>query len=533
MRRLGRRRGELGRRLTIAQTVIACDLGTGSAKAALYRPDGACVAESVVAYPTAYPAPSWHEQRPADWWRSVEQSIRNLVSQPGVESADVAAIGVSGHSLGCVPMAADGSVLQETVPIWSDGRAEREASEFFERIPSDEWYFTTGNGFPAPLYTLFKIMWLRRNRPEVFARTAQIVGTKDYVNFVLTGRIATDHSYASGSGAYDLAAGAYCERILAAAGLDRSLLPEPVRSTEIIGEVTREVAAQLGLPAGVKVVAGGVDNSCMALGARTFREGDIFSSMGSSSWLTVSSAVPLLDARVRSYAFAHVVPGMFISATSIFSSGTTIDWVRDTLFGDVVEEANRSGAEVHALLDGLAAQSPRGANGLLFVPTLGGGTSLEGGPSVRGALIGLDLLHARADILRAAFEGVALALRAALDELRRMTAVGGEIIMVGGGARSAFRRQIIADVFDMTVLKSGIDQQAAALGAAALAFVGTGLWKDFEPVLALHAAEHRVSPTPQAKDLYGVALKAFKAAAASQSELAGLLAVLREASAAP
>ena len=484
----------------------------------------------MVAYPTYYPAPSWHEQKPADWSRSVEESIRNLLSRPEVESKEVAAIGISGHSLGCVPMTVDGIVLEEKVPIWSDSRADREASEFFTLIPSDEWYLTTGNGFPAPLYTLFKILWLRRVRPEIFARADVILGTKDYVNFVLTGRIATDHSYASGSGVYDLRAGHYSDDILAAAGLDRSLFPEPVKSTEVIGEVRPEIAARLGLPAGVKVVAGGVDNSCMALGARTFREGDVFSSMGSSSWLTVSSALPLLDARVRPYAFAHVVPGMFISATSIFSSGTTIDWVRDTLFADVVEEAKRSGREIHALLDELAGQSPHGANGLLFIPTLGGGTSLEGGSAVRGALIGLDLLHGRSDILRAAFEGIALALRVALDELRRMTAVGEDIIMVGGGARSAFRRQIFADVFEMTVLKTGIDQQAAALGAAALAFVGTGLWEDFERLLGLHAVEHRASPSPQTKAVYGVALQAFKATAASQAELAGPLGALRAGS---
>ena len=357
-----------------------------------------------------------------------------------------------------------------------------------------------------------------------------ILGTKDYVNFVLTGRIATDHSYASGSGVYDLRAGHYSDAILAAAGLERSLFPEPVKSTEVIGEVRPEIAARLGLPAEVKVVAGGVDNSCMALGARTFREGDIFSSMGSSSWLTVSSAVPLLDARVRSYAFAHVVPGMFISATSIFSSGTTIDWVRDTLFADILEEAKRSGREIHALLDELAGQSPHGANGLLFIPTLGGGTLLEGGSAVRGALIGLDLLHGRADIMRAAFEGIALGLRVALDELRRMTAVGEDIVMVGGGARSAFRRQIFADVFEMTVLKTGIDQQAAALGAAALAFVGTGLWEDFGRILDLHAVEHRARPSPQTKPVYRVALQAFKAAAVSQAVLAAPLAALRAAS---
>ena len=371
-------------------------------------------------------------------------------------------------------MRRDGTVLQETVPIWSDGRAEREASEFFTLIPSDEWYLTTGNGFPAPLYTLFKILWLKRHRPEVFAGADVIIGTKDYVNFVLTGRIATDPSYASGSGAYDLRSRRLF-RSYSRGGRSRTLVvSEDCELDRSDWRSAAEIAVRLGLPPGVKVVAGGVDNSCMALGARTFREGDIYSSMGSSSWLTIASAAPVLDLRVRPFVFAHVVPKMFISATSIFSSGTTIDWVRDTLFADVKESAERNGREVHSLLEEIATQSPRGANGLLFVPTLGGGTSLEGGPAVRGALVGLDLLHRRADIMRAAYEGVALGLRVALDELRQMTRVGDQIIMVGGGARSAFWRQVFADVFEISVLKTGIDQQAASLGAAALAFVEPG-----------------------------------------------------------
>ena len=253
--------------------------------------------------------------------------------------------------------------------------------------------------------------------------------------------------------------------------------------------------------------------------------------MGSSSWLTIASAAPILDLRVRPYVFAHVAPKMFISATSIFSSGTTIDWVRDALFADVKKSAERSGREVHSLLEEIASQSPRGANGLLLVPTLGGGTSLEGGPAVRGALVGLDLLHRRADIMRAAYEGVALGLRVALDELRQMTRVGDQIIMVGGGARSAFWRQVFADVFEISVLKTGIDQQAASLGAAALAFVGTGLWKDFGRIVDLHLVEHRATPALEAKAVYDAALNSYKLAAQQQMLMVDGLSRLREESA--
>ncbi|WP_313193393.1 FGGY-family carbohydrate kinase [Shinella zoogloeoides] len=513
----------------MTDTVAAFDLGTGGVKAAIFRPDGACLAEEVVSYRTFYPSSSFHEQRPADWWDAVCASLKTLAANPAVDAGAIRAIAISGHSLGCLPLDADGNLLQEFVPIWSDGRAVAEAEDFFTRVDPALWYRTTGNGFPAPLYTVFKAMWLRRNAPDVFARTKTIIGTKDYINLRLTGRIATDPSYASGTGVYDLRAGRYAPDLIAAAGLDPSLFAPIVASTDIIGEVLPEIAKALGLPQGVKVVAGGVDNSCMALGGRTFLDGDAYASMGSSSWITVSSAEPLLDDRVRPFVFAHVAPGMFISATSIFSSGTSVNWVADTLLPDVRREAEAAGRNVHDDLLQLAGQSPAGARGLLFVPTLGGGTSFEGGPAVRGGFLGLDLQHGRADIFRAALEGVALGLRVALDELRRMTALGPEMIIVGGGARNALWRQIFADIFDCAIVKTRIDQQAAALGAAALAFVGMGLWRDFSPIRDLHATESRSEPSPETRKVYGAALAAYRRAAVQQQELSGALAALREA----
>jgi xylulokinase len=511
-------------------TVAAFDLGTGGVKAAIFRSDGALVAENVVSYRTFYPSASRHEQRPQDWWEAIIAGMKALLSEPSVDARSIAAIAISGHSLGCIPLSETGELLQEFVPIWSDGRAEVEAEAFFARTDRSAWYRKTGNGFPAPLYTVFKAMWLREHLPEVFARTKTIIGTKDYINHRLTGRVLTDHSYASGSGIYDLKAGRYDEGLLAAAGLDAPLFPEIVASTAIVGDILPEVAAELGLPAGVKVIAGGVDNSCMALGARTFEEGDAYSSMGSSSWIAVASSEPLLDDVVKPFVFAHVVPGMFASATSIFASGTSINWVRDQLMGDLVTAANADGRDAHEALFDLARSSPQGAHGLVFVPTLAGGTTFEGGPAVRGGFVGLDLQHDRADLMRASLEGVAFGLRAALDELRRMTPVSDEMIAVGGGARSPFWRQIFADVFGCTIVKTGIDQQAAALGAAALALVGIGAWKDFSPIRALHVVEQRTQPARETSVVYDAAMAAYREAAAQQRQLSGPLARLRELS---
>lgn len=511
----------------MATHVIACDLGTGGNKAALFSPDGVCVAETVVEYPTYYPHPGFHEQKPADWWRAVVESVRALLDRSAIDANEIGAIVLSGQSLGCLPLDADGRPLTETTPIWSDSRSVADVEDFSTRFPEPSWYMRTGNGFPTPLYPLFKAMWLRRNMPDVFDQAHAIVGSKDYINLRLTGRLATDPSYASGSGAYDLVGGHYSEELVDAAGIDLALFPKIVPSTEILGQLTEQAAEELGLPRSVKVVAGGVDNSCMALGSRGLDEGSLFGSLGSSSWLTVISEKPLLNERVRSYVFAHLIPGMFVSATSIFSSGSSFDWVRETLIGDAIRAVGRGEASPSAAIE-LATSAPPGAHGLLFVPTLAGGTSFEGGPAVRGAMLGLDLRHTPADIMRATLEGISLALRAALDELRGMADLREEMLIVGGGAKSKQWRQIVADVYGTTIVKTPVDRQAATLGAAALAFVGLGEWSDFSPIRAVHEPGERILPDPERKAFYERLLPLYKRAAAQQTELAPLMASFRK-----
>ena len=234
----------------MADTIVAFDLGTGGVKAAIFGTDGACLAEAVVPYQTFYPALARHEQRPADWWVAIAASLKALLAAPRVDAEAIRAIAISGHSLGCIPISADGELLQEFVPIWSDGRATGEAEAFFTRTDRETWYRKTGNGFPAPLYTVFKAMWLRVHEPDVFARTRTIIGTKDYINLRLTGNVATDPSYASGTGVYDLEAGAYDAALLEAAGLPVARVEGAESNVKItrpedLARVTAHLAATL------------------------------------------------------------------------------------------------------------------------------------------------------------------------------------------------------------------------------------------------------------------------------------------------
>jgi len=507
----------------MSRKIIAYDLGTGGNKASLYDADGECLGSVFVPYETHYPRPGWHEQRPLDWWDAVVASTRRLLDVAACDGRDIGSLAISGHSLGVVPIDRCGNLLRATMPIWSDTRAHEQVERFFESVDEEEWYLTTGNGFPPPCYAAFKVMWYRDNEPDMFRQIHKVIGTKDFINYRLTGQIKTDYSYASGSGVYDLRAWAYSPKLMGASGIPDEIWPDIVDSTYVLGELTGEAADCLGLPKTVQVVCGGVDNACMAAGARCISEGRAYTSLGSSAWIAVSSGIPILDAGSRPYVFTHVVPGMFTSALSIFSAGTSHRWVRDNVCSNLVAAAEAEGRDPYAMMDELAAQSPVGTNGLIFNPSLAGGTCLDPSFSIRGAYLGIDLSHSQADLIRAALEGISLNLRLVLDELSRFCELSDEMVLVGGGSKSKLWRQIFADTFNRRILRTNVGQEAAALGAAAVAAVGSGIWRDFSRIDEIHRIEAVGEPIAENVPKYEALLPVFDYARTAQSKIGDML----------
>ena len=504
--------------------IIAYDLGTGGVKASLYSTDGSCRASAFEAYQTIYPNAGWHEQRPGDWWKAVVSATRTLIDAKTETAADIDCLAISGQSLAVIPLDLDGTLLRPSIPIWSDMRASRQTAEFFQKVDRDRWYMTTGNGFPAECYSVFKIMWYRDNEPELFSRTATVLGSKDYINYRLTGGFFTDYSYASGTGIYDLMRWRYSEEFIQASSLPRSLFPPIVPSTQIIGTLTAKAAEHLGLTSRVKVACGGVDNSCMALGAGNTGEGKIYTSLGSSSWIAVSSSKPVLDPHVKPYVFTHVIPGLFTSAVAIFAAGSSFRWIRDTVMGgEQFPGENGLPRDAYEVMNELAAASPIGSHKLLFNPSLAGGSSLEPSPHIRGAFAGIDLRHTRGDIIRAGMEGIAMNLGAVLQVLRRFVPPQPQMLMVGGGSRSPVWRQIFADIYCMECVKTNVDQEAGSLGAAAVAAVGAGLWKSFDTVDRVHKVQDVSKPIPGNVEKYRRLMPAFEMVRRYQAELGELL----------
>jgi len=501
--------------------IIAYDLGTGGIKTSLFDESGVSIASRFMQCETYYPAPDFREQRPDDWWDILVATTKELLRSVSVDKRDIIAAACSGHSLGVVPIDRSGKLMLDMVPIWSDARAMEEAEK---ALPSEQsyndWYLMTGNGFPAGLYAAFKILWYKNRMPDVYKNAAVFIGTKDYLNYRLTGVLCTDHSYASGSGVYDLKKCAYDENTIEKFHLRKDDFPKPYESCEIIGTILPDIADQMGLPNDCKIAAGGVDNACMAAGSGCVLEGMGYTNLGTSSWIAVAGSTPVLDVRTKPYVFGHIKKGMYVSAQSIFSAGNTYRWVRDQLCRDLVAAEKSGGEESYAAMDRLAAESPVGANGLIMTPTLAGGNALDKSINARGTISGLDLKHTRADIIRASLEGICLGLKNALNELAAKAPLAEDMLIVGGGAKSKFWRTLFADIYEKNITSSQVGENAGSIGAMACAAVGAGIWPDYTPLLALNKPVDTIRPNADNVSIYRKTFQVYKRIAEFQSDIA-------------
>ncbi|MEI7616430.1 MAG: FGGY-family carbohydrate kinase, partial [Actinomycetota bacterium] len=295
-------------------------------------------------------------------------------------------------------------------------------------------------------------------------------------------------------------------------------LPDILSSTEIIGNILPETAKILGLKENVKVVCGGVDNSCMALGTGCVKDGMAYTSIGSSAWIAVSSHEPVLDFKYKPYVFAHCIPDMFVSSTSIFSAGTSFSWVKDTICKNLINEK-----EPYKIMDEMASKSEVGSKKLIFNPSLAGGSSIEKSPNIKGGFIGLNLGHTQNDLIRASMEGICLNLKMALEIMEQYVFISEDMLIAGGGSKSSFWRRLFADIYNKNILETSIGQNAAALGAAALGAVGMMIWPDFNKVNEVLTIKSITKPERENEKKYKIILGLFKKVAELQSDIGNII----------
>lgn len=499
--------------------ILAHDLGTSGNKATLFSEEGSLVASVTQHYPVYYSNGSWAEQDPNDWWSAVVESTRQLVVH--VNSADIAVISFSGQMMGCVCVDRDGNPLRRAI-IWADMRATAQKERISRRISESEFYHLTGHR-NSPSYGGQKLMWIKEHQPDIYAKTYKMLNAKDYIILQLTGTFVTEYTDASSTCLMDLEKLEWSDRLLEAMELDREKMPRLRRSTDIAGEVTETAAALTGLAVGTKVVCGGGDGVCAAVGTGCTREGIAHSSMGTSSWISITSKKPIFDDQQRTFTWAHIVPGYVLPTGTMQTGGGAYAWYVEHFCHKEEQIAKERGVSVYQVVEELMGKSQVGSNGLLFLPYLIGERSPRWNPDARACFIGIGMEHEQKDFLRAVQEGVAMNLNEILRIFREAGQEISEIIVVGGGIKSGVWQQILADIYQTKIRIPLLLDEAASMGAAITGGVGVGLFADFSVVDRFVSIAHDIHPAPQNTEKYRALQVVFNQAYQSLQNVYGQL----------
>ncbi len=499
--------------------ILAHDIGTSATKATLFSLDGALVASTSHPYATRFGQGGEAEQNPLDWWEAVCVTTKSLMQNRDAES--VVALALSGMMMGCLCVDRQGTPLRPHL-LYCDQRAVDQADRLGRRAGDDAIYTISGNRANA-VNSAAKFMWIKDNEPDIYKSTYKFLNAKDFVNFKLTGRFATDPTDASGTNLYDLKTGQWSPELIAAAELDERLLPEIVPSTSVLGELTTTAAADLGLRPGTPVVEGAADGICAGIGAGSIAQGKTYICLGSSAWVGITTDEPVYDREQRSITFAHAIPGLYHPMGTMLAGGSLYSWLRSVFHPDDPKYP-------YAHMDELAQTSKPGANGLLFLPHLMGERSPHWNSLARGAWIGLDITHTQGDLFRAVLESVALNLEVTVSIFKQMVAPIDELTIIGGGSKGKFWRQIMADIIGTRVVNSSNPEEATAIGAAVIAGVGAGVYNDFSVVEKFFSASAGVEPDPRHSRIHAAQKKLYIQAYKSLEPLLPDLAALREQS---
>jgi xylulokinase len=471
--------------------VLSLDLGTTSLKALLVDADGIVRAQAEREYPILTPRPGWAEQDPQDWWRAAVDSTRACLA--AVDGATVRAIGFSGQMHGTVALGAGGQPLLLAV-IWADQRSSQQAAAINERVGLDRLAAIAGSRVAAG-FMAATLAWIRENLPSVWAEVRCVLLPKDWLRWRMTGRLATDASDAASTPLIDIRSRTWSIALLDALEIDPAIMPPVLEAGDIAGELTAEAAAALGLPAGIRVVAGGADQAAGALGAGIIEPETMLASLGTGGQLVVPLREIRVDPALRVHTFCHALPDRWYLLGAVLSAGLAFRWLRDAVL-------EFDPADGYTRMTALAATVPAGAEGLLWAPYLVGERTPYMDPAARGTLLGLTMRHGRAHLVRAMMEGIALNLRNAFAVLEEIGVNPQRIVMAGGGARSVLWRQIMADVFQREVAPLQVDAQSA-LGAAILAAAAVGMVDDVAATSRRWARYGApVSPNPEHAGVY-------------------------------
>ena len=474
---------------------IGIDLGTSASKFLLVDEVGRVLNTVTKEYPLSFPRPGWSEQDPAHWWQACLAGVPELLA--GFDAKQVAGIGVGGQMHGLVALDAAGNVLRPAI-LWNDGRTAAQVDYLNETVGNDKLSAWTGNiafaGFTAP-----KLLWMRQNEPDLFARIAKILLPKDYLVYRLTGVHATDYSDASGTLLLDVAHKRWSSEMLDLCGVTEAQMPTLFDSWQPVGTLTAAAATALGLPTDVVVCAGAGDNAAAAIGTGTVGEGRCNISLGTSGTVFISSEQFRVDPHNALHAFAHADGGFHLMGCMLSAASCNKWWMED-----ILHDGDYAAAQEAIVPEKL------GRSHVFYLPYLMGERSPINDTNARAVFLGMTMDTTRADMTQAMLEGVAFALRDSVEVARSLGLDISRSTLCGGGSRSPLWRTILANVLGIP-LDLPATEQGPGYGAALLALVACGRYRNVAEVSrAMLHIQATVQPDPELTALYDARSAEFK-----------------------
>lgn len=474
---------------------IGIDLGTSAVKLLLVDEDGGILNTVTREYPLEFPQPGWSQQNPEDWRKAVWEGVPELLR--GFDASQVAGIGCGGQMHGLVVLDEADRVIRPAI-LWNDGRTAAQVDYLNGTVGKETLARLTANiafaGFTAP-----KLLWMRENEPENFARIKKIMLPKDYINYCLTGVHCCDYSDASGMLLLDVEHKRWSEEMLSICGVTEAQMPRLYESFETVGTVRPEAAAVLGIPASTKVVAGAGDNAAAAVGTGVVGEGGCNISLGTSGTVFISSQKFGMDPNNALHAFAHADGGWHLMGCML-SAASCNKWLCD----DILKTTDYAAEQRDITPEKL------GRNHVYFLPYLMGERSPINDTNARGTFIGMTMDTTRSDLVQAVLEGVAFAIRDSFEVARSLGLDIPSTKICGGGSKSPLWRTIFANVLGipLELLKT---EQGPGYGGAMLAMVGCGRYPSVQAAAdALVQVAGRVEPDPALTERYEARYQQFR-----------------------
>jgi xylulokinase len=450
--------------------LMGLDVGSTGVKSVVFDASGRIVGSAYREYPEVYPQSGWIELRPDEVWQAVRAVISEAAAQAG---GDVRSLCISAMGEAFTPVAEDGSFLYNTI-VSPDARAVQQAEAWRESPGARRVFEITGMPLHAS-FTLPKIVWLREQRPDIHAATWKYLLWPDAICMKLGLTPRLDGSLAGRTMAFDVTAREWSGEMLAAAGVGAEMFAEPIRSGEVVGELSAGAAADVGLEAGCLVVAGGHDQPMNALGAGVVREGLAVDGMGTVECITVAFDEPVLTPAMLAHnycCYPHVVGDMYATIAFNYSSGSVLRWFRDNLAAEERAQAERESRDVY---DIILAGLPEGPSGLLWIPYFAGSGTPHLDPLAKGAILGLSLDVDRKRLVKALIEGTCFELNLNLRSLAAAGVNVDRLRATGGGSRSDAWLQLKADITGREVVTLNVSE-AGCLAGAMLGGVALGVW---------------------------------------------------------